>query len=93
MGIRLALGATTENVIRSAVTPGIVLALAGTAAGLLLSVFAGRLLKSLVWGVTTTDPLTFLSVALLLIGVAGLASLIPAVRLTRLDPAQTLRSE
>jgi ABC-type antimicrobial peptide transport system permease subunit len=93
MGIRLALGASTKNVLRSAVAPGITLALAGTAAGLLLSLFATRLLKSLIWGVTTTDPLTFLSVALLLIAVAILASLIPALRLVRLDPAQTLRNE
>jgi predicted permease len=93
MGIRLALGASTKNVIRSAVAPGIVLALAGTAAGLLLSLFATRFLKSLIWGVSTSDPLTFAIVALLLIAIAGLASLIPALRLTHLDPAQTLRNE
>jgi ABC-type lipoprotein release transport system permease subunit len=51
------------------------------------------LLKSLIWGVAPTDPVTFATVALLLIGVAVAASIIPALRLVRLDPAQTLRSE
>ena len=93
MGIRLALGATTAKVVRTAVTPSIVLALAGIAAGLFVSLFATRLLKSLIWGVTSTDPLTFVTVALVLALVAALASLIPALRLTRLQPAQTLRDE
>ena len=73
--------------------PGIVLALGGTATGIALALFATRLLKSLLWGVTTTDPTTFATVGLLLVAVAGVASLIPALRLTRLDPAQTLRNE
>jgi ABC-type antimicrobial peptide transport system permease subunit len=93
MGIRLALGAMTWDVIRSAAMPGIVLALGGTATGIVLALFATRLLKSLVWGVTTTDPTTFTTVGLLLVAVAGVASLIPALRLARLDPAQTLRNE
>jgi predicted permease len=93
MGIRLALGATTRNVIRTAAAPGIILTLSGAAAGLLLSVFATRLLKSLIWGVSAFDPLTFAVVALVLIAVAGFASLVPSLRLSSLDPAQTLRDE
>jgi hypothetical protein len=58
MGIRLALGATTRNIVRTAAAPGIALTLAGSAAGLLLSVFSTRLLKSLIWGVSATDPVT-----------------------------------
>jgi predicted permease len=93
MGIRMALGATVGSVIRTAVAPGVLLSLAGITAGLVLALFVTRLLKSLIWGVTTTDPLTFFSVAVLLILVAALATIVPALRLTRLDPAQTLRNE
>jgi predicted permease len=93
MGIRLALGGTLRDVIRAAAMPGITLSLAGIAAGFVLAVFAARLLKSLIWGVTTTDPLTFISVVILLVAVTAISSLIPALRLARLDPAQTLRQE
>lgn len=93
MGIRLALGATTEKIVRTAAAPGIKLSLAGIAGGLVLSLFATRLLKSLIWGVSATDSQTFLIVALLLLAVAAIASIVPALRLTRLDPAETLRQE
>ncbi|MBV8810255.1 MAG: ABC transporter permease [Acidobacteriaceae bacterium] len=93
MGIRLALGATISNVMRAAAGPGIVLSLIGIATGFALALFATRLLKSMIWGVSATDPVTFLGVAALLISVAVLASLVPALRLTRLDPAQTLREQ
>jgi predicted permease len=93
MGIRLALGANTKNIVRAAAAPGILLSVAGIGAGLILAAFAARLLKSLVWGVSATDPVTFVVVALALIAVAGLSSIVPALRLARLDPAQTLRDE
>lgn len=93
MGIRLALGATRQNIVSAAVLPGVKLSLAGIICGVVLSMFATRLLKSLVWGITTTDPATFITVALLLIAIAALASLIPALRLVKVDPAQTLRDE
>jgi predicted permease len=93
MGIRLALGATTEKIVRTAAAPGIILSLAGIAGGLVLSLFATRLLKSFIWGVSATDSQTFLIVALLLVAIAAIASIIPALRLTRLDPAETLRQE
>jgi predicted permease len=93
MGIRMALGASVGSVVKTAAAPGISLALAGIAAGLISALFATRLLKSLIWGVTATDPLTFIFVALLLIAVAAISSIFPALRLTRLDPAQTLRDE
>jgi predicted permease len=67
MGIRLALGATVGRVIGTAVTPGILLSVADIVAGLVLALFVTRLLKSFIWGVTATDPITFLSVAVLLI--------------------------
>ncbi len=93
MGIRLALGATAGNIVRQTAAPGITLAIAGVACGLILAFFATRLLTSLIYGVSATDPITFIAVAALLILVAVLASLLPALRLTRLDPAQTLREE
>jgi ABC-type antimicrobial peptide transport system permease subunit len=92
-GIRMALGASTRNIIRTAILPGIELAVAGIACGILLSLFSTRLLKSLIWGVTTTDATTFVTVSMLLVAVALLGSLIPALRLLKLDPAKTLRDE
>ncbi len=60
---------------------------------MMLALFATRLLKSLIWGVAPTDPSTFVAVALLLIGVAAGASIIPALRLARIDPAQALHNQ
>jgi predicted permease len=93
MGIRLALGATSSEVVRAAAAPGIVLSLSGIGAGLMLALFVTRLLKSLIWGVKPTDPLTVAGVAFLLVTVAAAASFLPAVRLAQIDPAQTLRDE
>lgn len=93
MGIRLALGATEKGIVRSAAAPGITLSIAGIAAGLFLALFVTRFLKSLIWGIPATDPVTFACVAFLVIVVATLSSVIPALRLARLDPALTLRDE
>jgi predicted permease len=92
-GVRLALGAKTDDIIRAAVLPGIKLSVAGIACGIVLSLFAARLLKSLIWGISPTDATTYISVAALLIIVAVFASLIPALQLVKLNPAQTLRDE
>jgi predicted permease len=93
MGIRMALGATVRTLIATAARPAIFLSLAGITAGFVLAVFAVRLLSSMIWEISAVDPLTFASVAVLLIVVAALASILPALRLARLDPAQTLRHE
>jgi ABC-type antimicrobial peptide transport system permease subunit len=90
-GIRLALGATRAQTIRAASMTGIVLALAGGALGAALSVPASRLVASLLWGVTTADAATYAGVVLFLMIVAAIASLAPAMKLLRLDPAKTLR--
>jgi ABC-type antimicrobial peptide transport system permease subunit len=90
-GIRLALGATRAQTIRAASMTGIVLALAGGALGAALSVPASRLVASLLWGVTTADAATYAGVVLFLMVVAAIASLAPAMKLLRLDPAKTLR--
>jgi predicted permease len=93
LGIRLALGATVPQAMRSVALPGVALALAGVAVGSVLAGFASQLLRHLVWGVRPGDPLTFAIVGLVLLGVAAAASFLPALRVTRLNPAETLRQE
>jgi putative ABC transport system permease protein len=93
LGIRLALGATGRQVVKDVVMPGVVLAGVGVAIGSAASLAAVRLLQSFLWGVTPGDPLTFAVVVITLFAVALIASLIPALRVLRLDPALTLRAE
>lgn len=93
LGIRLALGATAQQAIAGAIKPGILPALAGVAAGSVLSRVAVRFLEHLLFGIRPTDPLTFAATAGILLLVTVLASLVPALRILRLDPAPTLRSE
>ncbi len=69
------------------------MALSGAGAGLALSVVLVRFLRSMLWGVRETGPATFLMMAALLLVVAVLASLAPALRILRMDRAETLRSE
>jgi predicted permease len=93
LGIRLALGASSGRILRDVVAPGVLLAGAGVVLGGAASIAAVRLLQSFLWGVTPSDPLTFVTVVMTLLSVALLASLVPALRVLRLDPASTLRSE
>jgi predicted permease len=93
LGIRMALGATVAQAIEAVALPGLALVLAGVAAGCLLAVLASRALRHLVWGVQPSDPLTFAAVAATLLLVAAVASLLPVLRVARLDPARALRSE
>ena len=93
LGIRLALGATVPQAMRAVALPGVVLALAGVLAGSVLAGFASQLLRHLVWGVRPGDPATFVAVGLGLLAVAAAASFLPALRVTRLNPAETLRQE
>jgi predicted permease len=93
LGIRLALGASGPQVMRTVALPGIALALAGIAIGTVGAFAAVRLLQSFLWGVTSSDPLTFLGVVGTLLAVASVASVVPALRVLRLDPALTLRAE
>jgi putative ABC transport system permease protein len=91
IGIRMALGARPSEVLRLVVRNGIVLALLGVALGLLAAVAATRLMASLLFGVPPLDPPTFLAAAALLLAVAALASAVPALRASRVDPVVALR--
>jgi putative ABC transport system permease protein len=93
LGIRLALGAQTSDVMKLVTVQGMKLALIGVSLGLIGSFALTRLMSSLLFGVDTTDPTTFLLVTLLL-GVVSLAGCyIPARRATRVDPLTALRCE
>ena len=93
LGIRLALGATVAQAMCAVALPGVALALAGVMVGSVLAGFASQLLRHLVWGVRPGDPATFVAVGIGLLGVAAAASFLPALRVTRLNPAETLRQE
>jgi predicted permease len=93
VGIRMALGATRGDVLRLIMRGGATFILAGLALGTLAAFGLTRLLSSLIYGVSATDPTTFAAVTSLLAAVAMLACLIPAARATRIDPVVALRSE
>lgn len=90
-GIRLALGATAAGTIRGVALSGLGITAVGVVAGTALALGATRLVASFLWGVDQHDPPTFVAIALLLLVVAAVASLLPALRIVRIDPAQTLR--
>ncbi len=93
IGVRVALGAESGDVLRMVVGRGLWLAGAGIAAGLLGAALLTRLMRSVLFGVGTTDPATFAGVAAVLLGVAFLASWIPARRAARVDPLIAMRAE
>jgi predicted permease len=92
IGIRIALGALPDRVVREVAGLGLRQAMVGLMAGLPLALLLSRFLRGQVYGVTPTDPLSLLSVALLLIGVSLGASLLPARRAAGVDPAIVLKS-
>ena len=91
MGIRIALGASRGDILRLVLRQGMTLAGAGIAIGIAASLGLTRLLASLLYGVSATDPLTFAAGAALFVAVAFAASYIPAMRATRVNPIVTLR--
>jgi putative ABC transport system permease protein len=93
IGIRMALGATREDILRLVLRRGSALAIAGAAIGMLASMAASRVLSSMLFAVSPKDPETFLAVAFLLISVALAACYIPARRAAKVDPMVALRYE
>jgi putative ABC transport system permease protein len=93
IGIRMALGAQIQDVLRMIVIEGMRPTLIGVALGLGGALALGSVLQNLIFGVKTSDPITFGSVSLLLASVAFFASIIPAYRATKVEPMKALRDE
>jgi predicted permease len=93
MGVRMAVGATPADVLRLVLGDGLRVTLAGVVIGGIVAVVAGRLIRSLLFGITPSDPSTLFAVIGTLLFVASLASLLPARRAARVDPITALRAE
>ena len=93
IGIRMALGATPSNIVRMVVGEGMTLAAGGVALGIAISYLAARMLRTLLYGVTPTDAVSFALASSCLLLFALLASYLPARRATTVDPSVALRAE
>jgi putative ABC transport system permease protein len=93
IGIRRALGARTSDVLRLVIVEGMSPALVGVAVGTIAALASARVIRTLVFGVSASDPVTLAAVGATLALVALIASLVPAYRASRLDPVKALRAE
>ncbi len=93
LGVRLALGAVPSDVLKLVLNQGMRLVGIGVGVGLVAALALSRVLQSLLFNVSATDPLTFVAIAALLVGVTALATWLPARRATRVDPVVVLRDE
>jgi predicted permease len=93
IGIRMALGARSQNVLSLVVRQGMALVMGGVALGLIAAFAVTRLIGSLLFRITAADPVTFVIASLLLVGVGALAGYLPARRATKVDPLIALRHE
>jgi ABC-type antimicrobial peptide transport system permease subunit len=93
IGIRMALGADRGDILKMILGRGTKLTLGGLLIGLLMALVMTRWIASLLFGVSTADPLTFMLAALLLAGVASFACYLPARRATKVDPLAAMRPE
>jgi ABC-type antimicrobial peptide transport system permease subunit len=93
LGVRVALGASTSDVIALVLGQGVRLVLLGVGIGLVAAFSITRVMRTMLFDVSATDPLTFVAIPLLLLAVALLASYLPARRATVVDPVVALRTE
>lgn len=93
IGVRVALGAQKGDVLRLIIGQGVMLALVGVGIGLVLAVGAARIVASILYDVSPSDPVSFAGIAFLLTAVASLASFVPANRAMDVDPLESLRNE
>jgi ABC-type antimicrobial peptide transport system permease subunit len=93
IGIRMALGATRERVVRMVLSDGVRMVGAGVALGVVAALSLTRLLGSLLYSVGPRDPMTFIVAPLLLVVAAVIACALPARRASRLDPVETIRAD
>jgi ABC-type antimicrobial peptide transport system permease subunit len=93
LGVRVALGATPGEIAGMVTRQGIALTIVGIVAGLALFALVARFIRSLLFGVAPGDPLTLITVSLVLVAIAALASWIPARRASKVDPMIALRAE
>jgi ABC-type antimicrobial peptide transport system permease subunit len=93
IGVRMALGAARRRVVRMVLRDSLVPVVAGSVVGIVVALVATRLMRAMLYGVSPTDPVTFAVVTLVLLGVAVLASAVPATRAARVDPIVALREE
>jgi ABC-type antimicrobial peptide transport system permease subunit len=91
LGIRIALGATSQQAIAAAALPGLALAAAGVAIGGVAARAGVTTMRHLVWGVSVADPLTYVVSIGTVLAVAAIAALVPALRIVRLNPIRALR--
>jgi ABC-type antimicrobial peptide transport system permease subunit len=92
-GVRLAIGAQFTDIVQDVVTGGMRTVLIGVCIGVALTLAAGRLMATLVYGIGPRDPVAIITVVAAVLGVAIVASLVPAWRAARIDPVAVLRSE
>jgi ABC-type antimicrobial peptide transport system permease subunit len=93
IGIRMAIGAASGDVVGMIMKQGLTLVIVGAAIGVGGALGASRLLRGILYGASVVDPVTFVGVPLLLTGVAALASWLPARRASGVDPLEALRRE
>ena len=93
IGIRMALGARRTDVLKMTVKQGLKLVSVGMMLGLVAAFLLTRVLASLLFGISATDPVTFIGISLVLLAVAVLASYLPALRATKVDPIIALRAQ
>jgi ABC-type antimicrobial peptide transport system permease subunit len=93
IGVRVAFGAAEKNIVGLVMSHGLFLTLCGMGLGLIVAFVVTRMASSLLFGVTATDPLTFVGIPFLLAAITSVASYLPARRATRIDPVHALRGE